>query len=325
MLCFLFLTYGDVNNINIWKNFFKNIKCDIYIHPKYKDDVTSFFKKYIINDIIETQWGDISIIDATIKLLQNAILNKDNEYFILCSNSCIPLLSYEMILNTLTRYNKSYFYLMSKININKYILYKTSQWWILKRDDVFIILKNYIKYRNLIMNINIRGICAYDEIFFLTLLKTENNNYKYNNKLTTYVKWFIPYISKHPLIYNYLMKEDIKDAKNCLFIRKTNKNMIKTIDNINNLLIIYIGKYTTKDFIKNIILDKNTYLMIITYNDDYKISNNLLKKTIYIWNSRGNINEIYKHFIKYEINFFKKRFKNVIMYGDENNKRFKII
>jgi hypothetical protein len=90
---FLFLTYNDLNQPLIWDQFFKK-GVNIYIHPKYKNRLKSKYKKYVIGDHISTTWGDISIVEATLLLLKEAYKNKHNEYFTLCSNSCVPLYSF---------------------------------------------------------------------------------------------------------------------------------------------------------------------------------------------------------------------------------------
>ena len=45
---------------------------NIYIHPKYVDKVDTIFKKYIIKNVIETKWGECSIVEANINLLEAA-------------------------------------------------------------------------------------------------------------------------------------------------------------------------------------------------------------------------------------------------------------
>ena len=95
MYAFLFLTYDDPNKPQIWNKFFeKRPECNIYIHPKFKNRMSSTFKKYVISSHIETAWADISIVRTTLLLLEESFKNLDNEWFILCSNSCIPLYSF---------------------------------------------------------------------------------------------------------------------------------------------------------------------------------------------------------------------------------------
>jgi hypothetical protein len=58
-LAFCFLTINDINNPNIWNNFFiDNSRYNIYIHSKNPSNVKSFFKNYIIKSV-PTSWGFI--------------------------------------------------------------------------------------------------------------------------------------------------------------------------------------------------------------------------------------------------------------------------
>lgn len=59
------------------------IKCkyNIYIHPKNKIDHK--YQKYVIPKIAVTRW--MFLIDAIINLLEEALKNKENKYFMLVS------------------------------------------------------------------------------------------------------------------------------------------------------------------------------------------------------------------------------------------------
>jgi hypothetical protein len=65
MLAFLYLTYDNPNKtVNyLIKNGF-----NIYIHPK--NIVDDKYKKYVIKNIIQTEWAKFSIVEATINLLK---------------------------------------------------------------------------------------------------------------------------------------------------------------------------------------------------------------------------------------------------------------
>jgi len=139
-IALLFLIYDKIN-----KKMCKFIKkFNIYIHAKYIDKMELEYKKYLINDIIETKWADISIVDATINLLKESYNNINNKFFILLSQDSYPLYNpnifIEKLNNILDNSNLSIFYLIKQ---NKKI-YKSSQFWILNRNDVKFILENKI-------------------------------------------------------------------------------------------------------------------------------------------------------------------------------------
>ena len=93
-LCFL--TYDNLSQPKIWENFI-NSKYNIYIHNKNK--FTGVFQKYCIKNKLETKWGDISLVKATLNLFKEAFQKEDNKYFILLSDKCIPLYNANDIYN----------------------------------------------------------------------------------------------------------------------------------------------------------------------------------------------------------------------------------
>ena len=322
----MFLTYLELNKPNMWKSFFDDENFNIYIHPKFSID--SNLKKYVIQQHIDTNWNDISLVQATILLIKEAIVNKENKFFILCSNSCIPLYDEKKFIEFINLKNNYSIFHVIKHWGN---IYKTSQFWILNREDALIVLQYASKYIEIFSNKEfikkyITGNAAYDELFFLTLLKTEIKHYKFLDMMSTYVKWFDPYIAKHPLTYLAFTKIDKKDFKKqgSFFVRKVDENFNKKVI-YKTLFIIYIGKYTKNDFFDKLInLTTDCNLMIMTYNDDYDIPQKLFAKAIYVWRTRGKIDDIKNYFINYQKTFFKKRFKNVYLLGDENSEYVKI-
>ena len=86
---FLFLTYDNINNSEHIIKFID--KDNLYIHPKFPGNLKSNLKKYVISDLVKTEWGKYSIVKATINLLKEAYKNKDNEYFILLSSDSYPI------------------------------------------------------------------------------------------------------------------------------------------------------------------------------------------------------------------------------------------
>ena len=108
-----------------------NKKYNIYIHPKNK--INKKYKKFIIDDIINTSWGTYSLVNATINLLKAAI--NYNDYFILCSGDCF------LLKNNIEYKGLSCFNFIKKEN--EY--YKTDQWWILNKTDALTIINTILK------------------------------------------------------------------------------------------------------------------------------------------------------------------------------------
>ena len=250
-IAFIFLTIGEIKQYKIWDLFFKSAyNYNIYVHPKYPDQIKSFFKKYIIKKQVQTSWGHVSLVNATNLLIKEAINDENNKKIILVSDSCIPIKTYDFIYNAVFEDNKSWFnYYSPNIlegstthlnrikSLDPYIknhAYIHEQWMILDRQHANILNNNthYISYF-------IKDNLFPDEMYFITLLHLLNPNIKNELKFKktsrlnylkhdyiTFAKW---YDSKtkllymyHPYEFNKMCKEDVELLKNskALFARK---------------------------------------------------------------------------------------------------------
>lgn len=99
-LCFL--TYDNLSQPKLWENFI-NTKYNIYIHNKYK--FTGVFEQYCINNKVETKWGHISLIKATLNLFKEAFQTDENKFFVLLSDKCIPLYNPDVLHKKITEIN----------------------------------------------------------------------------------------------------------------------------------------------------------------------------------------------------------------------------
>ena len=103
-IALLFLTYGNIVHRNnpILQEYLQNT--NVYIHPKYKDEITEEqYKTKIIPTTIETSWGTDTIVMATLLLLKEAYANIANQWFVLCSEDIFPLRSYSQFNSYLAR------------------------------------------------------------------------------------------------------------------------------------------------------------------------------------------------------------------------------
>lgn len=82
----------------LWKTFLKQHadKFNVYMHNKTKLE-DCWESKFDIKDKIETNWGDISLVRATLKLFNEAFKNTENRYFVLVSGDSLPSLTGEDI------------------------------------------------------------------------------------------------------------------------------------------------------------------------------------------------------------------------------------
>lgn len=247
-----------------------NENTKLYIHAKYPEKLDIFYKKYLIKDLIETKWGDMSLVSATINLLEASY--KDCDYFYLISGDTY-------ITNTPEIFDLSCFDFLKEYN-NSNKIFKTSQWWGLNKKDAKIIINTRNKYKNYFKNIKLDG--AYDESYFLTILNKEVINYKYNLKKVMYVKWVDNVVAKHPFIFNKLTECDLYLSRNSFFIRKC-VNTFKYIKTKTkeHLHVFYIGSETNQNEILKVNLTDIDYIIIISI-DINNINKKILDNCYYI-------------------------------------------
>lgn len=99
-VAFMFLTGGPLPFEKLWEKFFEGHegKYSVYVHasrekPKRKSPV--FQGREIRSE--KVVWGQIEMVDAERRLLANALLDPQNQYFALISDSCIPLYHFDYI------------------------------------------------------------------------------------------------------------------------------------------------------------------------------------------------------------------------------------
>jgi len=266
-IALLLLTIENPYFTDNLKNFINdNVK--LYIHAKFPDKIDPFFKKYLIKNQIDTKWGDMSLVNASINLLEESFY--DCDYFYLFSGDTY-------IINQPEIFDLSCFDLMKEYNG----IYKTSQWWGLNKKDAKTIIDTRNKYKNYFTDIKLNG--AYDENYFLTVLNKEINDYKYNLKRVMYVKWLDNVITKHPIIFNKPTECDIYLSRNSFFIRKCLKTFEnKKVSTKEKLHIFYIGSETNQKEILKMNLINIDYAFITSIEID-NIEKTILNNTFYIF------------------------------------------
>lgn len=103
-IAFLFLVINDINFPTIWENYFRGNegKYSVYCHPKNPENVvTPWLRDNIVPHLVETSWGYIT--NAYFTLLYEALKDPLNQKFIVISESCLPLRSFDALYGKLTR------------------------------------------------------------------------------------------------------------------------------------------------------------------------------------------------------------------------------
>jgi hypothetical protein len=235
-IAFCFLTMGDIHQLNVWKDFFKGHenKYNIYIHPKEYDKVSNSHKKYVIRKRLKTNWGDVSLVNATLELYREAYKDSENKLFVLISDSCIPLYNFDYVYNYLITTNsnicpihyfeppklKHRYTALKDVTFLPYKKFqKTSQWCIMKRDTIEFLIDQDNDYTDLYTN-----MFAPDEHYFINLF--DKFHIKYLNNKVTFDNWNeeSENVKHRPLPKTYLTVsiQDINKARKegCLFFRK---------------------------------------------------------------------------------------------------------
>lgn len=90
----LFLTRGDVHHPEVWREFVGGCpdRVRMFSHPKSPDLVKGgFLDGTAIPEHLETAWGSISLVKASLALLRRALEDKSLSHFVLLSESCVPI------------------------------------------------------------------------------------------------------------------------------------------------------------------------------------------------------------------------------------------
>ncbi|EPS70397.1 hypothetical protein M569_04361, partial [Genlisea aurea] len=101
-IAFMFLARGPLPLAPLWERFFSGFEklYSIYVHtsPSYlpKFPPSSVFSGRQIPSKV-AEWGMMSMCDAERRLLANALLDVSNEWFVLLSESCIPLVNFGIV------------------------------------------------------------------------------------------------------------------------------------------------------------------------------------------------------------------------------------
>ncbi|ESW07591.1 hypothetical protein PHAVU_010G142800 [Phaseolus vulgaris] len=222
-IAFMFLTKGPLPMAPLWEKFFKGNErlYSIYVHslPSYSADFppsSVFHRRQIPSQVAE--WGMMSMCDAERRLLANALLDISNEWFILVSESCIPLQNFSIVYRYISRSRYSFMgavdepgpygrgrydeNMAPEINMSDWR--KGSQWFEINRELAVKIVGDSTYYPKL-KDFCLPHKCYVDEHYFQTML-TINAPRLLANRSLTFVDWSRG--GAHPATFG---KDDIKE------------------------------------------------------------------------------------------------------------------
>lgn len=190
-VAFMFLTVGPLPLALLWERFFYGVDPNhysIYVHslPDYQPDAdpsSVFFGRHVPSR--PTKWGDISMCDAERRLLANALLDQNNDRFILLSETCAPLRNFTFTYNYLTNSIQSFVgvfddpspvgrgrydpRMLPEVSIDQWR--KGAQWFEVSRELATYIVSDvgyYAKFRDFC-----QPVCYVDEHYIPTMLWIE--------------------------------------------------------------------------------------------------------------------------------------------------------
>tara|TARA_B110000261_G_C13021849_1_gene332454 strand:- start:274 stop:1185 length:912 start_codon:yes stop_codon:yes gene_type:complete len=179
----------------------------------------------------------------------------------------------------LTQMTKSAFH-VSKENTSK-----TSQFWVMNRNDVSYILRNRHRFT---LPKRIEDGAA-DENYFLPLLRLDDPHYSFSNQQPMYVEWLDNVIARHPVTFNRVDNHDLQRMRTTqsFFFRKTTRNVhVGGTQNNTNYLIIYIGTHTNQPAILTH-LQKNDFsnysIILVSMSDKLTLNSWLIDKSYKIY------------------------------------------
>jgi hypothetical protein len=121
-LALMFLTKGGLNQPDAWRAWLDQASGDVtaYAHIKSISDASDdWFRDLQIREVIETKWGDISLVRAMMALLREALLNPQTTHFAFVSESCIPIKSWQEIRNRLRTDGRSQFHCVGQAEMKE--------------------------------------------------------------------------------------------------------------------------------------------------------------------------------------------------------------
>lgn len=223
-----------LNKSELWDKFFNQDtgnRHTVHVHAKNRTSL----QKHIIEEHIPSAWGTYSLVEIQNILLQHGYNDPKNYKFILLSESHIPVHSFDYVYKKLTENNCGYVGYGSDIvsnrfnTINNMLGWKreewlvSSQWCILNREHVSIILANKKIMRNIFEHSAVP-----DETAYVNVLNHYCGMKNIINMNQTHVRFVPNTVGKLvPYIYTYLDQNTMtKIGKNHLFMRKISPDCI---------------------------------------------------------------------------------------------------
>jgi hypothetical protein len=229
----LFLVRENLHQEIMWEDFFGEADgaASIYVHPKWPEKVTTrLFRNRIVAELCPTRYGHVSVVQAELCLLRAAMSDEANQFFLLHSESCIPIRAFSQVYQQVFSLGRSwlnyhqgsmcrYSQIDGRLVPEKHF-YKASQFFCLSRRHVERILADCDLAAW-------KDVQAPEEHFFTTVLAMSGALADCARRDLTFVDWRPSNASRHesgwgPVNFHVLSPDDVANlqATDCLFARK---------------------------------------------------------------------------------------------------------
>lgn len=264
IVAYLFLTHGSLLHEQPLSGFLDRAESRVYLHPKNPSDVAARHRAHIIpNRVDETSWGDISIVDATLALLDAALAaDPATQWFVLLSQDVYPMVSPAAFDAMLARQPLSWFETRPPTSRDPAAPPRapprTSQWWILNRADAETVVRSARAFRPIFL----RGmrhakkagdLSAPDERFFLACLRHADPNFRFYDHVSTRASWLRCVVQKSPAHFLRLTEAEAKYVRHldAPFLRKTLAGFdpVPVPTRGRTLVVVYFGTETRPEHV----------------------------------------------------------------------------
>ncbi len=110
-VAYLFLVYKDVAHPRLWEQYFKGHEdtTRICCHAaNIKKTSTPFLKNNLIPYWVSTAWGSLGLVIAQLELIRYALRDRSVQRLVFCSDSCVPIKTYENTYKSLFEQDKTW-------------------------------------------------------------------------------------------------------------------------------------------------------------------------------------------------------------------------
>lgn len=235
-VAFLFLTRGDLHQEAVWTDYLNVANGSTRVHAHTKDLETLAEESLLfdrqVSERFETSWGGISLVQATLSLLREALEDSDTTHFVLVSESCVPVRPFDALRTSLRMDHRSRMRvrpwyevrrrdvlkaqrLENIPGIRKEIAHFQDQWMCLNREDALLVVENDRTRA-------FENVFAPDEAYFASVLAAAGKPplQATANRPITWVDWSEG--GAHPKEFNQVAPRTAAEIaeSGCFFARK---------------------------------------------------------------------------------------------------------